>query len=143
MTTLNVYEILSKFDAVETRPERIRILQENNQHYFKEVLKYTFNPKYEFYTESKFPVDYQKPDTFPGLRLAGIESEHRKAYLFQKGNETAESLTEEKRHVLLLQLLESFEPQEAEIWFNMLKKNLKIKGLTASLVNEVYPELLV
>jgi hypothetical protein len=143
MTTLNIHEILDQFELVETRQDRKKILENNNLHYFKEVLKYTFNSKYEFYTEDKFPADYQQPDTFLGLRLAGIESEHRKAYLFLKGDPTAESLTEQKRHILLLQLLESFEPKEAKIWFNMMKKDLKTKGLTRSLVEEVYPELLV
>ena len=115
----------------------------NNQfQHIKEVLKYTFNPNYQFYVEDNFPEDYIKPDTFPGLRVAGIESEIRKAYLFQKGNVTAESLTPQKRKTLLLQLLESFEPKEAQIFHNMLQKDLKVEGLTKELVEEVFPELM-
>jgi len=138
----NIYEILDLFNKEQTRQDRIKILQENNQPHFLEVLKFTFNPKYEFYVEKEFPKDYKKPDTFPGIRLAGIESEIRRIYLWMKGNPVADHLTEEKRHVLLLQLFESFEPREAEIWFNMMKKNLKVPGLTESLVQEVYPQLL-
>lgn len=137
----NVYEILAEIEQAETRKEKLSVLKENNQHYFKEVLRNTFNPSVEFYVESKFPTEYQKPDTAPGIRLAGIESEIRRAYLFKKGDQTADSLSPEKRKILLLQLLESFEPQEATIWFNMMKKDLKTKGLTESLVREVYPEL--
>lgn len=139
----NIYEILEEFETVSTRQDRKKILENNNLYHFKELLRYTFNPNIQFYTESKFPEDYNKPDTFPGIRLAGIESEIRRTYLFIKGDPTADSLTEQKRHILLLQLLESFEPKEAIIFFNMLKKDLKIKGLTESIVQEVYPELFV
>jgi hypothetical protein len=136
----NVYEILEELDAVKTRTEKARILKENPLYHFKEVLKYTFNPAYQFYAE-EFPKDYNRPDTFPGIRVAGIESEIRKAYLFLKGDQTADILTPQKRHILLLQLIESFEPKEAHVWVNMMNKDLKIKGLTMGLVKEVYPEL--
>ena len=122
--------------------EKKQVLLNNQFQHIKEVLKYTFNPNYQFYVEDNFPEDYIKPDTFPGLRVAGIESEIRKAYLFQKGNVTAESLTPQKRKTLLLQLLESFEPKEAQIFHNMLQKDLKVEGLTKELVEEVFPELM-
>jgi hypothetical protein len=137
----NIYEILTEIEAAETRQQKKTVLQNNNLHHFKEVLKYTFNPSIEFYVDKEFPVDYIKPDTLPGIRFAGIESEIRRAYLFIKGNQMADSLTQEKRKILLLQLLESFEPQEAIVWFNMMRKDLKTKGLTEALVREVYPEL--
>jgi len=138
---LNVHEIFDKVEAVSNREERKEVLLSNQYQHLKQVLMYTFNPKYQFYVEDKFPEDYIQPDTFPGLRIAGIESEIRKIYLFLKGDSTAESLTEQKRHALLLQLLESFEPKEAKIFFNMLQKDLQVEGLTESLVQEVFPEL--
>ena len=137
----NIYEILNEFSSAKTVDQQKEVLRKNNQHYFKEVLKYTFNPSFEFYVDSEFPADYVTPDTVPGIRFAGIESEIRRAYLFIKGNPTADVLTPEKRKILLLQLLESFEPEEAKVWFNMMSKDLKVKGLTATLVQEVYPEL--
>lgn len=136
----NVYEILKEFEGVETRQQRKEILERNNIYYFKQVLQYTFNPKFEFYVK-EFPKEYIKPDTFPGIRLAGLESELRRVYLFLKGDPTGDALTEQKRNVLLLQLLESFEPEEAVVFVNMMKKDLKTKGLTESLVREVFPEL--
>ena len=136
----NVYEILNEFEKVETRQDRINILRANALHHFKLVLMYTYNKKYEFYSEP-FPTDYVKPDTFPGIRMAGIDSEIRRVYLWQKGNPTADSLSPQKRHILLLQILESFEPDEAVVWVNMLNKDLKTKGLSESIVKEVFPEL--
>lgn len=137
----NVYEILNEFSLAENDQQRKEILQQNNQHYFKLVLKNTFNPSIEFYVDESFPTDYIKPDTAPGIRFAGIESEIRRSYLFTKGDSTADSISPEKRNILLLQLLESFEPEEAQVWFNMMKKDLKTPGLTEDLVREVYPEL--
>lgn len=136
----NIYEIFEEIEAASNRVDRKKVLQDNASVHFKTVLAYAFNPKYEFYI-NEFPKDYVKPDTVPGIRMAGIESEHRRFYLFVKGNPTADSLTEEKRHVLLLQLLESFEPKEAIVVVNMMKKDLKVKGLTLSLVQETFPEL--
>lgn len=138
----NIYEILDEFELAPTKQEKKQILQQNDLFHLKELLKYTFDKKYQFYVEDKFPTDYIEPDTAPGIRYAGIESEIRRTYLFVKGDPTADSLTEQKRKILLLQLLESFEPKEARIYFNMLKKDLKIKGLTEALVREVYPDLL-
>jgi hypothetical protein len=137
----NIYEILEEFEAATTKADRQRVLAENASQHFLWVLKYTFDPQYQFYIKS-FPKDYIKPDTFPGIRYAGIESEIRRVYLFLKGNETADAMSLEKMNQVLVQLLESFEPQEAQIFVNMLKKDLQVKYLTYNLVKETFPNLL-
>ena len=136
-----MYEILEDFSQQTTRESRKQILLNNKSPHFLQFLKYAFDPNIKFYI-SEFPTDYKPPDTFPGLRIAGIESELRKTYLFQIGNPTADSLTPQKRNILLLQLLESFEPKEATTYVNMLKKNLNIPYLTISLINETFPNLI-
>lgn len=139
----NIYEILDEFDSCTTKEQRRDVLIKYASHpVFTKVLAYTFNPKFDFYVKA-FPKQYKQPDTFPGIRYAGIESELRRVYLFLKGDSTADSLSEEKRNILLLQLLESFEPREAQIFVNMMKKDLGIKYLTPNLVKEVFPALLV
>lgn len=137
----NVYEILDEFEIADNKADRQRILRENSTPHFLQVLKYTFDPKFQFYVKS-FPKDYQEPDTFPGLRYAGIESEIRRTYLFLKGEATADKLSEEKRNQVLVQLLESFEPREAHVFVNMMKKNLQTKFLTYNFVKETFPNLL-
>jgi hypothetical protein len=137
----NIYEILNEFKQASSKQERVRILKENAYPHFLHVLKYAFDPNIKFYV-NKFPKEYIKPDTFPGIRYAGIESEIRKTYLFRIGDPTADSLSEEKRNQLLTILLESFEPQEATVFVNMLNKNLKTPHLTTNLINEVFPNLL-
>jgi hypothetical protein len=139
--TPNIYEIFDKFNAATTKEQRQQVLRENAFPHFLQVLKYAFDPQYQFHVNS-FPKNYIKPDTFPGIRYAGIESEIRRAYLFLKGNPTADSLTEEKRNQVLVQLLESFEPREAQIFVDMMKKNLNIKHLTPNLIHQTFPNLL-
>ena len=137
----NVYEILDEFEIAEGKANKQKVLRENASHHFLHVLRYTFDPKYQFHVKS-FPKDYQEPDTFPGLRYAGIESEIRRVYLFMKGDPTADNLSEEKRNQILVQLLESFEPREAQVFVNMMKKNLQTKFLTYNFVKETFPDLL-
>jgi len=138
---INVYEIFDKFNAATNKAERQQVLVENASNHFLGVLKYAFDPQYQFYVTS-FPKNYVEPDTFPGLRYAGLESEMRRVYLFLKGNPTADIMTEDKRNQLLVQLLESFEPREAQVFINMMKKDLQVKYLTYNLVKETFPNLL-
>jgi hypothetical protein len=62
--------------------------------------------------------------------------------LFEKGNPSAEVLTPQKREQLLLQLLESIEPREAEVVMGILKKDLGVKGLDYKFIKEAFPNLL-
>ena len=115
---------------------------DNATPWFKKLLSYAFDPKYQFYVD-KFPKDYIPPtDMIPGISYSDIQNELRRVYLFQKGDPVGDSLSEEKRNILLIQILESFEPNEAKVFVNMLCKDLKTKGLTQNLVNEVFPEVL-
>ena len=63
-------------------------------------------------------------------------------YLFQKGNESAEKITEQKRKQLLLQLLEAIEPREAEVVMGILRKDQGVEGLTIDLIKDALPNLL-
>ena len=63
-------------------------------------------------------------------------------YLFQKGDSSAERLSDEKRKQLLLQLLEGIEPREAEVVMGILRKDLGVKGLDYKFVKEAFPNLL-
>jgi predicted Zn-dependent protease len=62
--------------------------------------------------------------------------------LFKKGDATAEKLSDEKRKQLLLQLIESLEPREAEVVIGILSKDLGVKGLNYKFVKEAFPQLL-
>jgi hypothetical protein len=62
--------------------------------------------------------------------------------LFQKGHPVADKLSEEKRKNLLTQILEGLEPDDAQIFIDVLRKDLKIQDLTPEVINLAYPGLL-
>jgi hypothetical protein len=66
----------------------------------------------------------------------------RKLYLFRKGDATAEKLDDRKRNELIIQLLESLEPREAEVVVGIFKKDQGVKGLDYKFVKEAFPQLL-
>jgi hypothetical protein len=51
-------------------------------------------------------------------------------------------LTEKRRNELLIQILESIEPREAEVVLGIFQKDLHVKGLTYKFVKEAFPNLL-
>lgn len=136
------YEILEEISGASTKEERKRILAENSSAWFLQFLAFAFDPRYEFYAK-EFPKNYIEPNNVaPGISYSDIASEMRRVYLFTKGNDTADNLPEAKRDQLLVQTLEMFEPREARAFYNMLKKDLKTKGLTLNLVKETFPTLI-
>ena len=68
--------------------------------------------------------------------------ELRKLYLFRRGDNTAERLDPRKQNELLIQLLESLEPREAEVIIGIFKKDQGVKGLTYDFVKEAFPKML-
>ena len=137
--TPTYHEILNQINT-STKEQTIQILKSSNTN-FQTFLKLAFDPTIKFYPKA-FPPNYKTPDTLPGISYSNLNAELKRLYLFQIGNPTADSLTEEKRNILLLQLLESLEPEEATTLINLFNKNLKTKNLTYKLVKETFPNLL-
>jgi len=89
------------------------------------------------------PDNYQIPvANLPGLSPAQLSTQIRKLYLFRKGDPTAEKLTPRKREELLIQLLESLEPREAEVVMGIFNKDLGVRGLDYKFVKEAFPKLI-
>ena len=132
-----VHEIFAEFNRCNTKEERIAVLHKYDSPQFRTFLEYTFNPGIEFYY-NQFPRDYIEPDTVPGISYSTLLTEMRRAYLFIKGHPNSSNITEEKRNILLLQVLETMEPKEATYFINMMKKNLGVKHLTINLIKEAY-----
>ena len=137
----NIYEIFDDFEVAETKKEKMAVIEKNLSKALVEVLELTFHPKYEWYFND-MPDNYKSEKVPAGMSRCQLSTEIRKLYLFQKGNETADKLTEEKRNQLLLQLLESIEPREAEVVIGIFQKNQGVKGLTYKFVKEAFPKLL-
>ena len=138
----NIYEVFDEFEMAESKKERMDVIGRNLSKCLVEVLELTFHPNYEFLVK-ELPMGYQiASDHLPGLTRAQLSTEIRKLYMFRKGDAMAEKLTPQKRNELLIQLLESLEPREAEVIIGIFQKDLGVKGLNYKFIKEAFPNLL-
>ena len=106
-----------------------------------DVLLLTYHPNYQWYF-NELPDEYRIPDVPPGMGYTQLSTELRKLYMFQKGHQTADSLTERKRKELLIQFLENLEPREAEVVMGIFQKDQHVRGLDYKFVKEAFPNML-
>ena len=127
-------EIFTEFKQQTTKTTRQNILNKyHNQ--LRPIFDIIFNPNITFHDiPNKLPDDYKETDNLSGLTYSTIHHELKRLYLFQTSN----TLTNEKRHDLLLQILESLTKEEAIIFLNILNKKLNVPYLTPKLINETY-----
>jgi hypothetical protein len=137
----NIYEIFDEFEMASSKKEKLAVIEKNLSRTLIQVLELAFHPDYEWLI-NEMPNEYKIPDTLPGISRCQLSTEIRKLYLFKKGDATAEKLSDEKRKQLLLQLIESLEPREAEVVIGILSKDLGVKGLNYKFVKEAFPQLL-
>lgn len=138
----NIYEVFDEFELSTNKKERMAVVEKNLTKTLVQVFELAYHPQYEWLI-NEMPDNYIIPtDMLPGLSPQTLSTQLRKLYLFQKGNPAAEVLTKEKRQQLLLQLLESIEPREAEVVIGILSKDLGVKGLDYKFVKEAFPNLL-
>lgn len=141
MSIKNVYEVLDDFRNATTKQDRLDVLRRNGSFAVKSILQGAFDPRVKF-TIKEVPK-YNKVDVPPGLSYSHMTDALSRVYLWTEGNpKRPVGLTEKRSTELLLQLLESLEPKEAEVFANMIRKDLKVPHLTVKLVNEAFPGLL-
>jgi hypothetical protein len=91
----------------------------------------------------ELPENYKIPtDMLPGITYDNLNSQLRRLYMFREGDVTSEKLDDERRQAILLQILESIEPREAEVILGIFQKDQHVKGLTYKFVKEAFPNLL-
>jgi hypothetical protein len=138
----NIYEIFDEFEESKNKKDRLKVIEKNLSKTLVEVLQYTFHPDIKWKVQ-EIPDNYKgNLDSKPGISSCQLSTEIRKLYLFQKGNKNAEALTPRKQNELLIQLLESLEPREAEVVIGIFKKDQGVKGLDYKFVKEAFPNLL-
>jgi hypothetical protein len=141
MAIKNVYEVFDDFKSAKTKQERIDVLRKNKNFAVLSILQGAFSPNVKFVIK-KIP-DYKSEDVPPGMSYNHINDALQRVYLFVEGHPRCPpALTDSRRSELLIQILESLEPKEAEVFASMIKKDLKISYLTPALVNEAFPGLL-
>ena len=140
MANKNVYEVLEDFRKASNKNERIQVLRSNDTYALRQVLLGTFEKAIEF--DVKIP-EFNRVEIPPGLSYSHMTSVLDRVYLFVKGNQRRPAgLSDKRQQELLIQILESIEEKEADVFIAMLKKDLKVPYLTPTLVNEAFPGLL-
>jgi hypothetical protein len=138
----NIYEIFDDFEMAWSKQEKIKVIEKNLSPLFVEVLRLTFHPDFQWKVK-EYPENYIEDYTkHGGLSECQLNTELRKLYLFQQGHPSAENLTPRKQKELLIQLLESLEPREAEVVMGIFRKDQGVEGLTYEFVKECFPDML-
>lgn len=141
MSKNNIYEILRDFERAPDKTAKIAVLHKNARFALLDVLQGAMHPDITFNVKSK--PSYRRSDAPPGMGYSSIDVELRRTYLFIEGSAKAPpNLTDIRRQQLLIQILEALESHEADVFMNMILKDLKVKGLTYKLVQEAFPGLL-
>lgn len=139
----NVYEIFNEFTKAESNAERVFVLQNNvrQNRRMKEVLQGAMHPAIQFVIKN--PLEYNPSLDPPGLAYSTMESIFDRIYLFTEGStRVSPNLSLRDKEILAIQILEGMEAKEANVFMNMLMKDLKVPGLTPEVVEEAFPGLL-
>ena len=138
----NIFEVFDEFEMARNKKDRMAVIEKNLSKTLVQVFELAFHPNYEWLI-TEMPDNYKIPsDVLPGITSAQLSNQIRKMYMFRKGDEMAEKLTPQKRNELLLQILESLEPREAEVIIGIFQKDLGVKGLDYKFIKEAFPQLL-
>ena len=137
----NIYEVFEEFAKADSKQDKINVLANNWTPTLKLVLQLAYRPEMEWKFKD-YPKRYKKPDTKPGISYATLDTELKRLYMFRVGNETAEKLSPKRAEEILMVLLESLEPREADVVIGIFKKDLGVKGLTLKFIRENIPDVL-
>jgi hypothetical protein len=139
--TVYISELLNGIAKAKSRKEKKALLEQyKTNNILRFVLQGTFDPSVEWNVPNTLPK-YNKDDAPIGLSETSLFTVMPKCSMFVKGHPKGENLKAKRIKELLIQILESMHPDESLIFTQMLKKKLKIKGLTEKLVLEVFPDL--
>ncbi len=126
----------------KSKKERMQVIGDNLSQTLVDILKLTYHPDFKWKIK-ELPENYKVPtDMLPGITHDSLNAQLRRLYMFLEGNQTAETLTDKRRNELLIQMLESIEPREAEVLLGIFQKDLGVKGLDYKFVKEAFPDLL-
>ena len=135
-----ISELFEEFEALKSRKTKLAFLKEHSDNdMFKAVLQGTFDPNIKWKIKD---VPSYTPDAAPlGLNPSNLTMEMQKCTVLAVGHPKSEGVPEKRLTEILIQILESMHPAESMIFEQMLKKKLKVNGLTEKLVLEVFPDL--
>ena len=130
-------EILTRLGKIKSKKDKVNFLKQHNTDALRMIIKASFDPKV------KWALPYGEVPFIPNDAPEGTEHnvlsyEARKLYHYIEGGNN--QLTQNKREMMFVQLLEGLHPDEAEIIVAAKDKVLhqKYKGLSVNVVKEAF-----
>ena len=130
-------EIAVKVNNAKDKPRKLKVLKDHDSVALRQVLKGAFDPKIEWLLP-KGDVPFNRNDAPVGTEHTILQQEAKRLYLFTKGGDN--TLSNNKRETLFIQMLEGLSGEEAEFLVAVVNKkiNNKYKGFTGNLVKEAF-----
>ena len=130
-------EIATKVNNAKDKPRKLKVLRDHDSISLRQALRGAFDPKIEW-ALPKGDVPYTVNDAPIGTDHTILSQEAKRLYLFIKGGD--DTVKQNKRELLFVQLLEGLSAEEAEFLVAVVNKkvNNKYKGFTANLVKEAF-----
>ena len=130
-------EIATKVNNAKDKPRKLKVLKDHDSVGLRQVLKGAFDPNIEWLLP-KGDVPYVVNDAPVGTEHTILQQEAKRLYLFTKGGDN--TLSNNKRETLFIQMLEGLSGEEAEFLVAVVNKkvNNKYKGFTGNLVKEAF-----
>jgi hypothetical protein len=134
LALFQVLEVVSQTKAIK---DKVTLLQQHDSVPLRTILKYALDPNIQWDLPDTDPP--YTPCPHPGQETR-LMSETRRLYLFVKGGNP--NISQIKREMLYIELLESVHPDDALLLNSVKNKKIPYKGITAKLVNEAFPNLI-
>ena len=130
-------EILNKVAKLKTKKQKVEFLRQHNTDALRMVLKSSFDPKIVWQLPEG-EVPFSPNDAPEGTEHTVLAMEARKLYNFIQGGNNA--LTQNKREMMFVQLLEGLHQTEAYMLVDAKDKILhkRYKGLSSAVVKEAF-----
>jgi len=137
---LMISEVLQKVSNAKTKAEKIKLLQDYNSDALRTILIINFDES----VVSMLPegsVPYKPNESPKGTEHTLLEKEYRLLFNFFKGGN--DSLTQTRREMVFIQMLEGLHADEAEVIVLTKDKKLtdKYKRITFNVVQEAFPNI--
>ena len=131
-------EIATKVNNAKDKPRKLKVLKDHDSVPLRQILKGAFDPKIEWLLPKGDDIPFNKNDAPIGTEHTILSQEAKRLYLFTKGGDN--TLSQNKRETLFIQMLEGLSAEEAEFLVTVVNKkvNNKYKGFTANLVKEAF-----
>ena len=136
-----ISEVLTEAGQLSKKEERIKFLRMNKSPGLTDILRINYDETIVSALPEGAP-SYKQDDAPKGYEYTRLNKAYTQFKYFFKGP-VANKMKPLKRESLFLNLLESLNPEEAELLIAAKDKKMKYKGITKKLVSDAFPNLIV